>query len=239
MRGELRQVQASMGKALAEVGQNLHAISWAFPEEVRFAALAGMRRAAGLAEKGAMLAAFGGIGGQLLLGLGRASVGDPLGFAMVGALGLSLVGKQLDKNVKEKEKLIRLRAYGVQAIQWWDTTLETASVMAMECRHAMELARQAAMLRDRQILEKLSPDELSKAQHRMAAIMRRTLHEDVSSQFYEAVPGSGLFGWHLVDHITEIASERSVGALSQFRSELPGAMADSDRYLTVTVDSAT
>jgi hypothetical protein len=158
---------------------------------------------------------------------------------MVGALGLSLVGKQLDKNVKEKEKLIRLRAYGVQAIQWWDTTLETASVMAMECRHAMELARQAAMLRDRQILEKLSPDELSKAQHRMAAIMRRTLHEDVSSQFYEAVPGSGLFGWHLVDHITEIASERSVGALSQFRSELPGAMADSDRYLTVTVDSAT
>ena len=239
MRGELRQVQASMGKALAEVGQNLQAISWAFPEEVRFAALAGMRRAAGLAEKGAVLAAFGGIGSQLLLGLGRASVGDPLGFAMVGALGLSLVGKQLDKNVKEKEKLIRLRAYGIQAIQWWDTTLETAAVMAMECRHAMELSRQAAMLRDRQLLEKLPPDELSKAQHRMAAIMRRTLHEDVSSQFYEAVPGSGLFGWHLVDHITEIASERSVDALSQFRSELPGAMADSDRQLTVSADPAT
>jgi hypothetical protein len=238
MRGELRQVQASMGKALAEVGQNLHAISWAFPERVRFAALAGMRRAAGLAEKGAVLAAFGGIGGQLLLGLGRASVGDPLGFAMVGALGLSLVGKQLDKNVKEKEKLIRLRAHGTQAIQWWNTTLETAAVMAMECRHAMELSRQSAMLRDRQLLEKLSPDELSKAQHRMAAIMRRTLHEDVSSQFYEAVPGSGLFGWHLVDHITEIASERSVNALSQFKSELPGAMADTNRQLTVTVDSA-
>ncbi|MBU6239960.1 MAG: hypothetical protein KGQ51_19265, partial [Planctomycetes bacterium] len=132
----------------------------------------------------------------------------------------------------------RLRAHGTQAIQWWNTTLETAAVMAMECRHAMELSRQSAMLRDRQLLEKLSPDELSKAQHRMAAIMRRTLHEDVSSQFYEALPGSGLFGWHLVDHITEIASERSVNALTQFKSELPGAMADTNRQLTVTVDSA-
>jgi hypothetical protein len=229
LRGELRQVQASMGKALAEVGQNLNAISWAFPEEVRFAALAGLRRSAGLAEKGAMLAALGGIGGQLLMGIGRASIGDPLGFAMVGALGLSMVGKQLDKNVKEQEKQLRLRAYGVQALQWWDTTLETAAVMALECRRAMELARQAAMLRDRQLLEKLPPEELPKTQLRMIAAMKRALHEDVSSQFYEAVPGSGLFGWHLVDHITQVALERSAAALDRFHGELPGAMAAAEK----------
>lgn len=231
-RSELRQVQASMGKALAEVGQNLQTVSWAFPEEVRFAALAAIRRSAGMAEKGAMIAAFSGVGTQLLMGLGRASLGDPLGIAMVGAVGLSLVGKQLEKNVKEKEKQIRLRAYGVQALQWWDTTLETAAVMALECRYAMELSRQAATARDRQLLEKLTPEELSKAQQRMAAIMKRSLREDTSSQFYETMPGSGIFGWHLVDQITAIAADRSNIALTRFRGELPGAMADTQDTIT-------
>jgi hypothetical protein len=225
LRGELRQVQASMSKALGELGHNLHAISWIFPEEVRCAALAGLRRTAGLAEKGAMLAVFGGIGGQLLMGLGRASIGDPLGFAMVGALGLSLVGRQLDNSVKEKEKQLRLRAYGIQALQWWDTTLETAAVMALECRRSMQLNAQYAMQRDRQLLEKLPTDELPKVQMRMASAMKRALHQDVSSQFYEAVPGSGLFGWHLVDHITQLSIKRSGFALRRFHEELPGAMA--------------
>lgn len=116
VRGELRQVQASMGRCLGELGQNLNNLSFAFPEEVRCAALAATRRAASMADQGAMIATFGGIGAQLLVGVGRATIGDPLGFAMVGALGLSLVGKHLQKQAKDTEQRIRLRAYGVQAL---------------------------------------------------------------------------------------------------------------------------
>ncbi len=224
VRSELRQVQASMLRAMNEVGQNLSMVAFAFPEEVRCAALASTRRAAGLAEKGAMLAAFGGIGGQLLLGLGRASFGDPLGFAMVGAVGLSLVGKQLEKKAKDTEKRIRLRAYGSQALQWWGVVQETAAVMAMECKHAMRQSQQVAMQRDRKLLEKAPSQKLPVLQQRMADVMRETMQADVGSQFYEALPGSGIFGWHLVDYIADATERQSVSVVSSFEQELPGSI---------------
>ncbi len=111
-RAELRQVQASMSRPMAEVGHNLNAISFAFPEEVRCEALAATRRAASLAGKGAVVAAFAGMGGQMLMGIGRASVGDPLGIALLGTVGLSMIGRHLEKTVQDKEKKIRIRAYG-------------------------------------------------------------------------------------------------------------------------------
>ncbi len=175
-RSELRQVQASMNRAMAEVGQNLGAISFAFPEEVRCAALAATRRAASMAGKGAMVAAFAGVGGQMLMGLGRASIGDPTGIALLGTVGMSMVGRHLEKNAKETEKKIRIRAYGVQGLQWWKVALETASVMALECRHTIEETQKAAMQRDRKLLESLPPEKLPQTQQRMAAVMRKMLH---------------------------------------------------------------
>lgn len=224
VRAELRQVQASMLRAMNEVGQNLNMVSFAFPEEVRCAALASTRRAAGLAETGAMVAAFGGIGGQLMLGIGRASFGDPLGFAMVGAVGLSLVGKHLEKKAKDTEKKIRLRAYGSQALQWWGVVQETAAVMAVECKHAMRQSQQAAMARDRKLLEKAPPQQLPALQQRMAEAMRDTMQADVGSQFYEALPGSGIFGWHLVDYIADATELQSASVVKSFEQELPGSI---------------
>lgn len=224
-RSELRQVQASMNRAMAEVGQNLNAISFAFPEEVRCAALAATRRAASMAGKGAMVAAFAGVGGQMLMGLGRASIGDPTGIALLGTVGMSMVGRHLEKNAKETEKKIRIRAYGVQGLQWWKVALETASVMALECRHTIEETQKAAMKRDRKLLESMPRDKLPQTQQRMATVMRKMLHEEVGNQFYEALPGSGVFGWHIVDHISEITSSQPKAVLKNFSNEVPGSLA--------------
>ena len=225
MRSELRQVQASMNRAMAEVGHNLNAIAFAFPEEVRCAALAATRRAASMAGKGAMVAAFAGMGGQMLMGLGRASVGDPLGIALLGTVGLSMVGRHLEKNAQDKEKKIRIRAYGIQALQWWNVVLETASVMALESRHTIEQMQKAAMLRDRKILESMPREKLPPAQKRMAAAMQAMLHEEVGNQFYEAIPGSGVFGWHIVDHMFDMTTTQPKIVLKSFSGEVPGSLA--------------
>lgn len=225
MRGELRQVQSSMNRAMAEVGQNLNAIAFAFPEEVRCAALAATRRAASLAGNGAMVAAFAGMGGQLLMGLGRASIGDPMGIALLGTVGMSMVGRHLEKNAKETEKKIRIRAYGLQAIQWWKVVLETAAITAVECRHANEQMQAAAMKRDRKLLEAMPREELVKAQQRMASVMRTMLHEEVGNQFYEALPGSGVFGWHIVDYMNEMTHSRPKRVIDTFSGEVPGSLA--------------
>ena len=222
-RGELRQVQASMGRAMNEVSQNLQMIAFAFPEEVRCAALAATRRAADLAEKGAMLAAFGGIGGQLMLGLGRASLGDPLGFALVGAVGLSLVGKQLQKKSKGKEQRIRLRAYGVQALEWWGIALETALVMSLECKYSVERSHEASIQRDRKLLEQLPREELPRVQREMVKMMNRSMQDDLCSQFYEALPGSGVFGWQVVDQIVTQTPATTDRVFERFSRDLPGS----------------
>lgn len=224
-RAELRQVQASMNRAMAEVSQNLNAISFAFPEEVRCAALAATRRAASIAGKGAMVAAFAGMGGQMLMGLGRASIGDPMGIALLGTVGMSMVGRHLEKNAKETEKKIRIRAYGIQALQWWKVVLETASVMALECRHSIEQTQKAAMMRDRKLLEGLPREKLPQTQKRMAAVMLSMMHEEVGNQFYEALPGSGVFGWHIVDHMLEMTNTLPKVVLKSFSGEVPGSLA--------------
>ncbi len=51
---------------------------------------------------------------------------------MLGTMGLGLIGRHLQKKAKETEQQIRLRAYGSQALQWWDVLVETAFVMAYE-----------------------------------------------------------------------------------------------------------
>jgi len=224
-RAELRQVQASMNRAMAEVGQNLNAISFAFPEEVRCEALAATRRAASMAGKGAMVAAFAGMGGQMLMGLGRASVGDPMGVALLGTVGMSMLGRHLEKNAMDTEKKLRLRAYGTQALQWWKVVLETASVMALESRHTIEQSQKSAMLRDRKILESLPREQLPQTQKRMASTMLAMMQEEVDNQFYEALPGSGVFGWHIVDHMSEVTSTQPKVVLKRFSGEVPGSLA--------------
>ena len=224
-RADLRQVQASMNRAMAEVGQNLNAIAFAFPEEVRCAALAATRRAASMAGTGAMVAAFAGMGGQMLMGLGRASVGDPIGIAMLGTVGLSLVGRHLEKTAQDTEKKIRIRAYGIQALQWWKVVLETASIMALESRHTIEQTQKAAMMRDRKILESMPREKLPQTQKRMASVMLAMLNEEVGNQFYEALPGSGVFGWHIVDHMSEMTTIQPKVVLKTFSGEVPGSLA--------------
>lgn len=223
IRGELRQVQASLGRPLQELGQNLNAVSFAFPEEVRCAALASVRNAAGLAEKGAMLTAFGGIGAQMLMGLGRASMGDPIGIAMLGTIGLSLVGKHLQKKAKDAEQQIRLRAYGSQALQWWEVVQESAFVMALECRQSLEQLNRANFERDKKLLESLPREQLPIVQKRMVATMRQWLQANVQSQFYEVLPGSGLFGHQLVRRIAASADSQAGMLIRQFGYELPGS----------------
>lgn len=223
IRGELRQVQASLGRPLQEIGQNLNAISFAFPEEVRCAALASVRNAAGLAEKGAMLSVFGGIGAQAIMGLGRASAGDPIGIAMLGSLGLSLVGKHLQQKAKDVEQKIRLRAYGCQALQWWGVILESGFVMALECRQSLEQMDRVRYQRDKKLLEGLPREQLPVIQRRMVSAMRKWLDSNINSQFYEVLPGSGLYGHQLVQRIAASTGVEANLLVSRFGYELPGS----------------
>jgi len=224
VRGELRQVQASLGRPLQELGQNLNAVSFAFPEEVRCAALASVRNAAGMAEKGAILSAFGGMGAQLLMGMGRASLGDPIGVAILGTMGLSLFGKHLQKKAQDVEQRIRLRAYGCQALQWWEVIQESGMVMAFECRQSMEQLSQTNFERDRKLLERIPRDQLSVVQNRMVIAMREWLQQNLNSQFYEVVPGSGLFGHQLVQRIAASTDTQAGTLISEFGYELPGSL---------------
>ena len=223
IRAELRQVQSALGKPLQELAQNLSHLSFAFPEEVRNPALASIRNAASLAEKGAMLVAFGGVGAQLLMNVGRASMGDPFAIAMLGSTGLSLVGKHLQQKAREKEQDIKLRGYGMQALQWWDVVLDSAFVMALECHQALDSLYQTGQERDRKILEGLPKDQLPLIQKQMAQSIRLWLLNSVESQFYEVVPGSGMFGHHLVKRITNTFRTRSQKVIREFGFELPGS----------------
>lgn len=222
IRAELRQVQSALGKPLQELAQNLSHLSFAFPEEVRNPALATIRNAASLAEKGAMLAAFGGVGAQLLMNVGRASMGDPFAIAMLGSTGLSLVGKHLQQKSREKEQDIKLRGYGMQALQWWDVVLDSAFVMALECHQSLESLYQTGQERDRKIMEGLPKDQLPFIQKQMSQTIRLWLLNSVESQFYEVMPGSGMFGHHLVKRITNTFRTRSQKVIREFGFELPG-----------------
>ncbi len=64
--------------------------------------------------------------------------------------------------------------------------------MGLECRHTIEEAQKAAMLRDRKLLESMPRDKLPQIQKRMAAVMLAMLQEEVDNQFYEALPGCGV-----------------------------------------------
>ena len=216
-------MQASLGRPLQELGQNLNAISFAFPEEVRCAALASVRNAAGLAEKGAMLSAFGGMGAQALMGLGRASMGDPIGIAILGSIGLSLVGKHLQQKAKDVEQKIRLRAYGSQALQWWGVILESGFVMAFECRQSIEQLDRVRFERDKKLLEGLPREQLPVVQRRMVSTMRKWLEGNMNSQFYEVLPGSGLYGHQLVQRIAASTGSQARLLISEFGDELPGS----------------
>jgi len=223
IRAELRQVQAALGKPLQELAQNLAQLSFAFPEEVRNPSLAAIRNAASLADKGAMLTAFGGIGAQLLMNVGRASMGDPFAIAMLGSTGLSLVGKHLQQKAREKEQDIKLRGYGMQALQWWDVVLDSAFVMALECHQSLDSLYQAGQDRDRKIMEGLPKDQLPTIQKQMSQAIRLWLMNSVESQFYEVLPGSGMFGHHLVKRITSTFRTRSQKVIRDFGFELPGS----------------
>ena len=223
IRSELRQVQASLGRPLQELGQNLNAVSFAFPEEVRCASLASVRNAAGLAEKGAMLSAFGGIGAQVLMGLGRASMGDPIGIAILGTMGLGLVGKHLQQKAKNVEQKIRLRAYGSQALQWWGVVLESGFVMAFECRQSIAQLERSRFERDKKLLEGLPLEQLPVVQRRMVSVMRKWLEESTDSQFYEVLPGSGLYGHQLVQRVADSTGSQASLLISEFGYELPGS----------------
>jgi hypothetical protein len=223
IRAELRQVQAALGKPLQELAQNLNHLSFAFPEEVKNPALASIRHAATLAEKGAILTAFGGAGAQLLMDVGRASMGDPFAIAMLGSAGLSLVGKHLQQKAREKEQDIMLRGYGMEAMQWWDVVLDSAFVMALECHQGLDSLHQAGQDRDRKIMEGLSKEKLPIIQKQMAQAIRIWLKNSIESQFYEVLPGSGMFGHHLVKRITNMVRTRSKKVIREFGFELPGS----------------
>ena len=170
-----------------------------------------------------MLVAFGGVGAQLLMNVGRASMGDPFAIAMLGSTGLSLVGKHLQQKAREKEQDIKLRGYGMQALQWWDVVLDSAFVMALECHQALDSLYQTGQERDRKILEGLPKDQLPLIQKQMAQSIRLWLLNSVESQFYEVVPGSGMFGHHLVKRITNTFRTRSQKVIREFGFELPGS----------------
>ena len=220
IRSELRQLQASVGRPLQELGQNLNAVSFAFPEEIRCAALASVRNAAGVAEKGAMMTVFGGMGAQLLLGAGRASVGDPIGIAILGAMGLSLFGRHLQKSAQSKEQQIRLRAYGIQALQWWQVIQESGVVMAFECRQTLEQLNRMSFDRDKNLLEKIPREQLPVVQKRMVATMQDWLTADMQSQFDEVLPGTGMFGHHLVQQIAASTDAEARLLIKRFGSEV-------------------
>ena len=220
IRGELRQLQASVGRPLQELGQNLNAVSFAFPEEVRCAALASVRNAASVAEKGAMMTVFGGMGAQLLLGAGRASVGDPIGIAILGAMGLSLFGRHLQKSAQSKEQQIRLRAYGIQALQWWQVIQESGVVMAFECRQTLEQLNRVSFDRDKSLLEKIPREQLPVVQKRMVTTMQDWLAADMQSQFDEVLPGTGMFGHHLVQQIAASTDAEARHLIKRFGSEV-------------------
>ena len=170
-----------------------------------------------------MLTAFGGVGAQLLMGVGRASMGDPFAIAMLGSAGLSLVGKHLQQKAREKEQDIKLRGYGMQALQWWDVVLDSAFVMALECHQGLDTLHQAGQDRDRKIMEGLPKEKLPIIQKQMAQAIRIWLKNSVESQFYEVLPGSGMFGHHLVKRITNTVRTRSRKVIREFGFELPGS----------------
>ena len=223
IRSELKQVQASLGKSLTELGDNLNSVSFVFPEEVRCAAIASVRNAAGLAEKGAIVAAFGGVGAQLIMGLGKASLGGPLGVAMLGTMGLGLLGSYLQKKAIKKEQQIQLRAYGDQALQWWTVIMDSSYVMAYECSKALDHLHDSNLERDKKILEGLSSDELFYSQKKMTQNIRQWLKTNLQSQFYEVLPGTGLFGHHIVRKISSNAKKNAIKIIEDFGRELPGS----------------
>lgn len=223
IRSELKQVQASLGKSLSELGDNLNSVSFVFPEEVRCAAIASVRNAAGLAEKGAIIAAFGGVGAQLIMGLGKASMGGPLGVAMLGTMGLGLLGSYLQKKAIKKEQQIQLRAYGDQALQWWSVIMDSSYVMAYECSKALDQLHESNLERDRKILETLSSDDLYQSQKKITNKIRQWLNSNLQSQFYEVLPGTGLFGQHIVRKISSNARKNALQIIEGFGKELPGS----------------
>lgn len=221
IRSELRQIQVSLNRPLQELSQNLNQLSFAFPEEVKNPALASIRNAASLAEKGAILAAFGGVGAQLLMGVGRASMGDPFAIAMLGSTGLSLVGKHLQQKAREKEQDIKLRGYGIQALKWWDVVLDSAFVMALECQQNLDSLHQSGQDRDRRIMEGLQKDQLPIVQRQMVQSIKRWLTSSLENQFCEILPGSGLFGHHLAKRICKSVNDRSVKVIREFGFDFP------------------
>lgn len=224
VRAELRQVQFALGRPLQELANNLNAISFAFPEEVKNAGLAGVRAAADLANKGAIMAAFGGLGAQLLLGVGRASVGDPFAIAFLGSTGLSLVGKHLQQKAMDKEQQLKIRAFGLQALEWWDVVLDSVFVTAFECRQAFDAQIESIQLRDRKLLESLSVENLSRVQQNMAFTLKCLLQESLESQFQEIIPGSGLLGYHVTRRLEAAVDSRPIHSIRQFGSEFIGTI---------------
>jgi len=208
---------------LTELGDNLNSVSFVFPEEVRCAAIASVRNAAGLAEKGAIIAAFGGVGAQLIMGLGKASLGGPLGVVMLGTMGLGLLGSYLQKKAIKKEQQIQLRAYGDQALQWWTVIMDSSYVMAYECSKALDHLHDSNLERDKKILEGLSSDELFYSQKKMNQNIRQWLKTNLQSQFYEVLPGTGLFGHHIVRKISSNARKNAIKIIEDFGRELPGS----------------
>lgn len=220
VRNDLRQVQIAFGRPLQEMSLNLNAISFAFPEEVKKAGLAAVRSAAKIAEDGAMLSAFGGLGAQLLMGFGRASMGDPFAIAYLGTISLSLVGKHLEKKAKDQEQKLLIRAYGYQALEWWDLVLDSAFVAAFEFRQSLQSLGEANLQRDKKFLESLKVDDLPKAQAAMVSVLKSWLDDSVDNSFHAIIPESGIYGYQLIGQIsTEIAS-RSSRVIDRFGSEL-------------------
>lgn len=103
--------------------------------------------------------------------------------------------------------------------------METAVVMSLECKHMIELSQHAAKQRDKSLLEKVPKQFLQNIQQRMISMMRNELQIDTQSQFYEAIPGQGVFGWQIVDQVSDATQSYADSVVQQFGNDLPGSIA--------------
>jgi len=228
VRVQMRQTQGALASPLNEIGRNLGAISFAFPEEIRCASLSAFRRASVLSESVGSFTLGASLIAQMapaLRGAGRLftggsdgefGLGDVVDIAMTGALGLALVGRLIQRHIQKKEERIRIRAYGYQALEWWLTFMDSLAVAAYECDHFFAELGRASMDRDKRLLEQAKKENLPELQRRLARTLKERILGEFDFHYSELIPGANLLGSDLVRDLTRMADGTARGLIGEF-----------------------
>ncbi len=149
-------------------------------------------------------------GGDALVGISTAieivnSVSD--GFNVSNPLMLSMSVKSvIDSYLKDTDMRKDIKAFGLQALEWWEIFIKGIYIQTLELSNAFEQYNNLCLQRDSKLLEALPEDIKEAVSAKLASKLRAAIISGIDDKFTEILPQ---FNMRISNVIEEIESNKA------------------------------